>query len=112
MSKNLTRSQKLFIDAYLEALVWTNEEEIGDATLSVSLRNKSTLDCLRFMADHEDLLTEISSVQAGHDFWLTRNRHGTGFWDRGLGALGETLTEAAHEAGEVYLYISRKKVYC
>lgn len=28
---------------------------------------------------------------AGHDFWLTRNGHGTGFWDRGLGKLGERL---------------------
>lgn len=26
--------------------------------------------------------TELYS-QAGHDFWLTRNGHGTGFWDRG-----------------------------
>lgn len=32
---------------------------------------------------------------AGHDFWLTRNGHGAGFWDRGLGDLGERLTEAA-----------------
>jgi hypothetical protein len=28
-------------------------------------------------------------TQAGHDFWLTRNGHGTGFWDRD-GRYGET----------------------
>lgn len=38
-------------------------------------------------------------ARAGHDFWLTRSRHGTGFWDRGLGELGDRLTEAAHGYG-------------
>ncbi len=41
----------------------------------------------------------------GHDFWLTRNRHGVGFWDRGLGDLGERLTELAHSFGETDLYL-------
>lgn len=36
---------------------------------------------------------------AGHDFWLTRNDHGAGFWDRGLGALGDRLTAAAKVYG-------------
>ena len=43
--------------------------------------------------------------QLGHDFWLTRNGHGAGFWDRGLGDLGERLTEAAKVYGGVYLYV-------
>ena len=38
-------------------------------------------------------------VMLGHDFWLTRNRHGAGFWDRGLGALGETLSKMAKVHG-------------
>lgn len=37
--------------------------------------------------------------QIGHDFYLTRNRHGAGFWDRGAGTAGDTLTEAAHVYG-------------
>lgn len=37
---------------------------------------------------------------AGHDFALTRNHHGAGFWDRGLGDLGDRLTKAAHAYGE------------
>lgn len=40
----------------------------------------------------------------GHDFWLTRNHHGAGFWDRGLGVLGEQLTAMAHSYGECSLY--------
>ena len=35
--------------------------------------------------------------------WLTRNRHGAGFWDRGLGRVGDILTEVAHSFGEAYL---------
>jgi hypothetical protein len=36
---------------------------------------------------------------AGHDFWLTRSGHGAGFWDRGLGALGDRLADAARVYG-------------
>jgi hypothetical protein len=38
--------------------------------------------------------------QAGHDFYLTRNGHGTGFWDRGLGVLGDILTAGSKPYGE------------
>lgn len=31
----------------------------------------------------------------GHDFYLTREGHGAGFWDRGLGELGDHLTSIA-----------------
>lgn len=40
-------------------------------------------------------------AQVGHDLSLTRNHHGVGFWDRGLGEAGEKLTTAAHALGEV-----------
>lgn len=33
--------------------------------------------------------------QAGHDFAMTRNGHGAGFWDRGIGAAGDALTNKA-----------------
>lgn len=35
----------------------------------------------------------IDGGQCGHDFILTANGHGAGFWDRGNGAVGELLTE-------------------
>ena len=38
---------------------------------------------------------------AGHDFALSRNRHGTGFWDRGLGDLGTRLDKASEAWGTV-----------
>ncbi|QBI99846.1 hypothetical protein SEA_THREERNGTARJAY_226 [Mycobacterium phage ThreeRngTarjay] len=39
------------------------------------------------------------SAYFGHDFYLTREHHGAGFWDRGLGELGEYLSRIAHSYG-------------
>lgn len=51
---------------------------------------------------------ELGAGQIGHDFWLTRNGHGAGFWDRfstGLGAsFGRHLTENAKPYGESHIY--------
>lgn len=60
-------------------------------------------------ANHDDVVKYIRSFgwdweQLGHDLWLTRNHHGTGFWDRGLGAVGDRLAKAAHALGSVDLY--------
>jgi hypothetical protein len=41
----------------------------------------------------------ITSEYFGHDFYLTREHHGVGFWDRGLGELGEYLTKIAKSYG-------------
>ena len=56
-------------------------------------------------ANSADLETLADPGQVGHDFWLTRNRHGAGFWDRGLGELGDRLTDAAHAYGDSDLYV-------
>jgi len=47
---------------------------------------------------------------AGHDFWLTRNGHGAGFWDRGLGAVGDRLTKHAKSFGSYDLSVEGGKV--
>jgi hypothetical protein len=50
--------------------------------------------------------------QWGHDFYLTRNHHGAGFWDRYYGdddemkKAGRRLTEAAHVYGEIDFYVN------
>lgn len=40
-----------------------------------------------------------SAAQAGHDFALNRNHHGAGFWDRGLGRIGDMLSDDAKTYG-------------
>jgi hypothetical protein len=62
---------------------------------------------------HPDALAywsaQLGDAQIGHDFWLTRNRHGAGFWDRfgaGEGAeYGRMLTDDAHAYGDSELYV-------
>lgn len=42
--------------------------------------------------------------RAGNDYWYTRNGHGVGFWDRGLGGLGDKLSDACrYREVDVYL---------
>lgn len=101
-------------DGYIEALLWSETDDQGqslDALYDVSdidqesLR-KLRLDCAMFFACHfEDCKTVGDWARVGHDFCLTRNHHGAGFWDRGLGDLGERLTVAAHSFGEQSLYV-------
>jgi hypothetical protein len=43
--------------------------------------------------------------QTAHDFILTRNGHGAGFWDRGYGAVGDRLTAAAKVYGSLNAYV-------
>ena len=63
-------------------------------------------DCREFIKENESLLDQVGDYeQHGHDYWLTRNHHGAGFWDRGYGEIGNTLTENARKKGEVYLYV-------
>jgi len=79
-----------------------NESDIAPATLAEIIS-----DCAAFQTDNADDLrtSRLSDEQAGHDFWLTRNGCGAGFWDRGLGKVGKTLTDAAHVWGSVNLYV-------
>lgn len=95
------------LEAYLEAALWTEEEEIGPASISDisdESKEKANQDVLEFMSKAGSLLDGIDPEQVGHDLWLTRNGHGAGFWDRGLGDVGESLSEIAREMGGKYLY--------
>lgn len=72
-------------------------------------------DCEAFIASNTADLATVANMRgdraewsagslAGHDFWLTRNGHGAGFWDRGYGAVGERLSDASRPYGEAHLY--------
>lgn len=61
-------------------------------------------ECRQFIGANYRDLEGIDAEQAGHDFYLTRNRHGAGFWDRGNGAKGDRLADAARVWGSSELY--------
>lgn len=82
------------------------EDAEGSYNLSEDARREMATDVRGFLADIADLdLGTMSAAQVGHDFWLTRNGHGAGFWDRGLGALGDELTKRCKPYGEASLYV-------
>lgn len=47
----------------------------------------------------------------GHDLYLTSHHHGAGFWDRGLGDLGDELTKYAERVSEVHVFYQDGKIY-
>ena len=107
----------LVMNGYLEAMAFTemhsDNPELKDRTpddLSDEARNSIASDLIHFLMQHGALIEQYmmggqSAAQLGHDIWLTRNRHGVGFWDRGLGDLGDKLTKAAHTLGESCVYL-------
>lgn len=115
---------KQILTAYLECALWSSIQDDGSpfdddyeikdfAPDSVTNAEKEISDFLSLL-ESENILwaEEISYEQFGHDFWLTRNHHGAGFWDRGLGELGKKLTEWAHSYGSSDVYLGDDgKVY-
>lgn len=66
---------------------------------------KTVEDFVQLCEGEGDLLNGIDPGQAGHDLWLSRNGHGAGFWDRGLGQQGLDLHKWAKSMGEANLTV-------
>lgn len=104
------------VRGYIECALWApSDAEVEDASpleLDEKAFEQLKKDALDFLEDNRDdieLALEypryINLEYVGHDIWLTRNYHGVGFWDRGLPKdLGDRLTKAAHDLGEIDLY--------
>jgi hypothetical protein len=59
-----------------------------------------------FNDSSDDYPINPSQFHVAHDFWLTRNHHGAGFWDGDYPEpLATKLTELAHSFGEQNLYV-------
>ena len=103
-----------FLQAYIECALWSEtdnegnplDDSYGPDDLAPETVRAMKEDCEDFqVANANDLERAGFATQNGHDFWLTRNRHGAGFWDRGYGEVGKRLTEAARACGSTYLYV-------
>ncbi|WP_316172865.1 hypothetical protein [Bradyrhizobium sp. SZCCHNRI2049] len=73
-------------------------------------------DCEAFQRDNEALLEaayetpRYDADRAGNDYWYTRNGHGCGFWDRGLGEVGDKLSDACRYSSVDLFYTEAGKV--
>ena len=97
--------------AYLACALWTeNLDEYTIDDFSADALDEAAYVITTFVdrAAQADIdLTKYSAEQVGHDLWLTRNGHGTGFWDDGRGydrADAVTLTAMAELMGSAYLF--------
>lgn len=102
-----------FAAAYVTAALWASTDDDGDpldsnytaGDIHPETMRKIVADCRAFRAANAADIEAVGVGQAGHDYFLTRNHHGAGFWDRGNGEAGERLTKASHAAGEVNFYV-------
>ena len=114
-----------FTQGYIECALWADanaeclsvegdgegEEDATLDDLSPELLSTMARDCAVFEEDNQEDIAAVADTfglrdreHLGHDFWLSRNGHGTGFWDRGLGDIGERLHTAAQRVGSQDLY--------
>ena len=115
-----------FTSACFEAALWSSTDDDGtplddskysDTELAAEAIERFKADCALFQSDNEALLEQASNhhsmAHQGHDFWLTRNGHGAGFWDGDYPKeLGEALTKASKVFGECCLYVGDdNKIY-
>jgi hypothetical protein len=102
-----------FTKNYLICALWSSTDDSGNpidhnydvSDLAPEAVKQAISECKDFRSYAGSLLEGLSDEQAGHDFWLTRNGHGAGFWDRGLGAKGRKLSDAAKTFGSCDLYV-------
>lgn len=93
---------RLMTRAYIECLLWCETDDAdepfnttrGPDNLSGECAARIAADCASFYWRMLPWLEEWDAEQAGHDLHLTRNGHGSGFWDRGR-KHGDILAEVA-----------------
>lgn len=103
------------VTAYLECALWASSdlEHESDATFqhqnfgaddfTEAARKEAERVCGELWEQFGERIESANSElahMAGHDLWLTRNRHGTGFWDGSWPEpLATELTDYAHQLG-------------
>lgn len=114
----LNESSDEFFDAYVEAALWSSMDNSDENTdgepldknytyddITPQTKERMQQDCDKFVELAGEMI-ENDLAQAGHDFWLTRNGHGAGFWDGDWPEdVGEKLTALAEKFGEYDLYV-------
>lgn len=109
-----------FVKSYLAAAAWCtvdsheeNDEFTKDSILKAQRDCNAFIICIQ-RSFTESRAKELLSLEVNkdgicitaHDFWLTRNRHGSGFWDKAEIYGKEdaaTLTDLAHKFNEEYV---------
>jgi hypothetical protein len=105
-----------FFDHYLVTALWSSttgddagtplDRDHSPEDIPENIRQQMREDCEKFYNAHHEKwqAVGIPDDTAGHDFWLTRNGHGCGYWDGDYPEPQATqLTEASKTFGEYTL---------
>ena len=116
-TNKLTENDHLFIKGYITCALWSSTNDNGDPLdgdpdnhLSTKTSKQMAVDCIAFLEktreyiENEPISRADKYGRAGHDFWLTRNGHGAGFWDGDWPKNGDILTKIAEEFCEFTLH--------
>lgn len=106
-----------YLDAYITTALWSSLDRddnplddnysIDDlAPESVDRANKDIQAFINAVEKQGLDTSDHEYSQVMYDFWLTRNGHGTGFWDGDYEKiLGDKLTDICEKIGSVDLYV-------
>lgn len=113
-----------FLSSYIETALWSSLDDDGtpldaakyaDTELAPETVEKFKRDCAAFETKYNELVKDLDDAvlrsfppdsHIPHDFWLTRNGHGAGFWDGDYPEpFDDILTDLAHSFGECNLYV-------
>ena len=115
---------KAFVQSYLATAAWVTNENGECSDFTKEAKKQAENDCQEFINKVLEKFGESKAMElltipgndltylAPHDFFLTRNRHGAGFWDQEeiYGELeAKELTEISHQMGETDCYHIRGK---
>lgn len=120
---NDTNKALSIMGSYFEAAKWT--EDLNCNEVDSASWDSTYEDCFCFVREilsNEEYKKSSFIVkwddldmmsQMGHDLWLTRNGHGTGFWDRPevWGDCAEIFSNIARSMGEKYAYVENEKLF-
>lgn len=109
-----------FLDSYIQTALWSSNDESNEKGGDPLDKNYSPADLapetLRHMQADVNQFIELAAAMdaeieddalVGHCFWLSRNGHGSGFWDRDeIPEPARTKLDKLAEAfGECNLYV-------
>jgi hypothetical protein len=113
------------IKGYVTCMLWSSLDTSGpeqgnddhlDMNYTISDLSEDARKCVKEDVEHFIQLTqhlfdksehEYDDEQIGHNFWLTRNYHGAGFWDGRCPDIGDELTTICHKFfPELHPYVS------
>ena len=100
---------------YLMSMLWTEEldNEYNVDDVDETTKEKAMGDICFFCSEAKELLMDWPDAHIGHNFWLTRNGHGTGFWDRNEYPNGEAITAIVDKSyrKEINVFVQDGKVF-